>query len=218
MFQLNFQTSFIKINYHEPYLTISFNNSFITTAGKIVIVNEKSKGIDLVITNAFGIAKTSEIILMARNEITLKQIKNNLQAVCLNTRFSYWADDITDIESMITMFDIIRKSLREPNILILSVAYLHSSIQGLDVPEKKLNRSFDVNFKANVSLARNFLDSQEPLSRFQIIINLTIVTAHTCQSDTSVNGSSKDAFVTWLEHVHFENLRRACTHPRSVRH
>ena len=180
----------------------------LTAAGKIVIVSGGSKGIGLAIANAFGIASASEVILVARNETTLKQIRNRLQAVCLNTRFSYWAGDITDTESMTNMFDIIRKSLGEPSILILSAAYLHSPTQGLDVPEEELDRSFDVNFKANVSLARNFLDSQEPLSGFKTIINLATVTAHTRQSDLSAYGASKGAFVTWLEHVHFEYQNR----------
>ena len=142
---------------------------------------------------------------MAWNEITLKQVRNNLQAVCFNIRFSYWAGDITDIENMIIMFDVIRKSLEKSNILIFNAAYYHSSIQRFNVFEKKLNRNFDVSFKINVSFARNFFDSQKSLSKFQIIINLTIVTVHIRQSDTSAYETNKRTFVTWLKHVHFEN-------------
>ena len=145
---------------------------------------------------------------MARNETTLKQVRNSLQAICINTRFSYWAGDITDTESMTNMFDIVRQNLGEPNILILGAAYLHSLNQGLNVPEEELDRSFDVNFKANVSLVREFLGSQEPLSGFKIIINLATGAAHTRQSNMSAYGASKGAFVTWLEHVHFENQDR----------
>ena len=219
MSQPDFQASFTKKNYHEPYPTVSPSNPSITAAGKIVIVSGGSKGTGLAIANAFGIASASEVILVARNETTLKQVRNNLQAVCLNTRFSYWAGDITDTESMTNMFDIIRKSLGEPNILILGAAYLHSLTQGLDVPEEELDRSFDVNFKANVSLARMFLDSQKSLSGFKTIINLATVAAHTRQSNMSAYGASKGAFVTWLEHVHFENqdrLRVFNLHPSIV--
>ena len=128
MSQLDFQASFTRKNYHESYPTVSSCNLSITTAEKIVIVSERSKDIGLIITNAFGIARASEIILMARNKITLKQIKNNFQAFCLNNKLLYCAVDYTNIESMIIMFDIIRKNLKELSILILNAAYFHSSI------------------------------------------------------------------------------------------
>ena len=94
------------------------------------------------------------------------------------------------------MFDIVRQNLKESNILILDAAYFHSLNQRLNVPEKELNRSFDVNFKANVSFVREFLGSQEPLSGFKTIINLTIVAVHTRQSNMSAYGASKETFVT----------------------
>ena len=219
MSQPEFQASFTRKTYHEPYPTVSPSNPSVTAAGKIVIISGGSKGVGLAIANAFGVASASEVILVARNETTLKQVRNSLQAICINTRFSYWAGDITDTESMTNMFDIVRQNLGEPNILILGAAYLHSLNQGLNVPEEELDRSFDVNFKANVSLVREFLGSQEPFSGFKTIINLATVAAHTRQSNMSAYGASKGAFVTWLEHVHFENqdrLRVLNLHPGIV--
>ena len=64
---------------------VSPSNPSITAAGKIVIVSGGSEGIGLAIANAFEIASASEVILVARNETTLKQVRSSLQAVCLNT-------------------------------------------------------------------------------------------------------------------------------------
>lgn len=206
--QSKFQAFFIRKNYHEFYSTVLFNSFFVTIAGKIVIISEKFKSVDFVIINAFKVANAFEIILMARNEIIFKQMKNSLQAICINIKFSYWVDDITNIKNIINMFNIVRQNLKKSNILIFGAAYLHSLNQRLNVLQKKLNRSFNVNFKVNVNFVQEFLDSQKSLSRFKIIINLTIVTTYIRQSNMSTYGTNKETFVIWLKHVHFENQNK----------
>lgn len=81
-------------------------------------------------------------------------------------------------ENMIKMFDFVRKHLKKSNILIFCASYLHTLKIRLDILEKELNRSFDLNFKINVNLVRKFFDSVKKNTKTKIIINLSITTIH----------------------------------------
>ena len=109
--------------------------------------------------------------------------------------------DITDSNAIAKVFQSIRDNLGEPNVLILYAAYLHSLKTALDLPENELNQSFEVNFKANVNLVRQFFDSKE-YDHVKIVINVSTVAAHTQQPTMSAYSASKLALIHWLEHVH----------------
>lgn len=205
MSQSAFQTSFTSKNHHHYYDAIFPGNPSVTAVGRIVIISGGSRGIGLAIANAFGIATALTIILMARDETNLKIAKCKLEEVCTKTKFFYWVGDITNAKSMTEMFDFIRKTLGEPHILVLSAGYLHSQTNELDVPDEEMNRSIDVNFKANVSLVQKFFDPLKQTSEPKIIINVSTVAAHMRQLNMSAYGGSTGAFVTWLDHVQFEN-------------
>jgi short-subunit dehydrogenase len=69
-----------------------------------------------------------------------------------------------------------------------------------------------VNFKVNVDLVWMFFDSLKEFLKSKIIINLSIVAAHTRQMNMSTYEASKGALIIWLEHVHFENLNKLRVH------
>ncbi len=212
MFQSNLKILFTRNNHRKFYSAISFDDSFIAAVKKIIVVIEKSKDLELVTTNAFEMTKTSHVVLIARDEIILIKAQVALKSVCICTQFSYWMSDITNAENMIKMFDFIRKHLNESSILILCASYFHTLKMRFDILEDELNRSFDLNFKIIVNLVRKFFDSMKKNTKIKIIINMSITTAHTHQLRMSTYEASKKAFITWLEHVQFENQNKLRMH------
>lgn len=212
MSQPDLETSFTKKSHREPYPAVSPGNPAITAVGKIVVVIGGSKDIGLAIANAFGIASASHVVLVARNSTSLISAENSLSEVCIKTTFSSWSGDITNEQSMTDMLSSVRENLGEPDILVLSAAYLHSLKMALYVPEDELKRSFDVNFTANVSLVRKFFNPLKESSRPKIIINVATMAAHVRQMHMFAYGASKGAFVNWLEHIHFENQDKLRIH------
>lgn len=220
MAQPNLEVSFTKKYHREQYAAVSPKNPDITAAGKIVIITGGSKGIGYAIANAFGMAKASATILLARSQMDLHEAHTLLENSFVNTTFCYCPVDITDSKSMTSVFDSIRVKVGEPNILVLGAAYLHPLKAALDVPNEELDRSFDVNFKANVRLVRNFFDPMKQYPKTKILINVSTVAAHTWQSQMSAYGASKAALINWLEHIQFENqdrLRIHHMHPGIIR-
>lgn len=99
-----------------------------------MIITGGSKGIGYAITNAFGIAKASAIVLLARNRTALEQAHTILTNVFVNTIIYFAAVDITNRKHMNRVFENLRSQLGEPNVLVLCAAYLHPLTAGLDVP------------------------------------------------------------------------------------
>ena len=204
MAQPDLEVSFTK-KYREPYAAVSPKNHDITAAGKIVIITRGSKGIGYTIANAFGMAKASAIVLLPRNQTDLHEAHTLLENSFVNTTFCYCPVDITDSKSTTSVFDSILVKVGEPNFLVLVAAYLHPLKAALDVSNEELDRSFDVNFKANVRLVRNFFDPMKQYSETKTLINMSTMASHTRQSQMSAYGASKAALIDWLEHIHFEN-------------
>ena len=181
------------------------NNPAITAKGKIVVITGGSKGIGYAIANAFGLANASKIVLLARTRETLEEAQTLLKSIFVNTVFCYCSVDITNRKVMAGVFKSIRDTVGEPNVLILGAAYLHPLKAGLDISDEDLDRSFDVNFKANVNLVRIFFDPRTRYSETKIIINVSTVAAHMQQPNMSAYGASKAAFVHWLNHAQAEH-------------
>ena len=212
MSQPDLHTSFTKNTYRQIYSEVAPNNPAITANGKIVIIAGGSKGIGRTIANAFGTANAMAVVLLARNKTDLEDAKNLLNSIFDKTIFCYCSVDITNSNAIAKVFQSIRDNLGEPNVLILCAAYLHSLKTALELPEKELDQSFEVNFKANVNLVRQFFDPKKEYDHVKIIINVSTVAAHTQQSTMSAYGASKAALVHWLEHVHVENSDRLRVH------
>lgn len=204
--QSDLKASFTKESDHQIYPAVTPNNPAITTKGKIVVIAGWSKGIDYAIANAFGIANASKIVLLTRTKETLKEAQTLLKSIFVNTVFCYCSVDITNRKIMADVFESIRDKVGEPNVLVLSAAYLHPLKAGLDISDEDLDRSFDVNFKANINLVRIFFDSRTQYSETKILINVSAVAAHTQQPNMSAYGASKAAFVHWLDHAQAEHL------------
>ena len=145
-------------------------------------------------------------MLLARTKETLKEAQTLLKSIFVNTVFCYCSVDITNRKIMADVFESIRDKVGEPNVLVLSAAYLHPLKAGLDISDEDLDRSFDVNFKANINLVRIFFDPRTQYSETKILINVSAVAAHTQQPNMSAYGASKAAFVHWLDHAQAEHL------------
>ncbi len=89
MSQSNLKALFTRNNHRKSYSAISLDKSLIAAVKKIVVVIQKSKNLELVTTNAFEMTKTSHVVLIARDKITLIKVQIALKSVCICTQFSY---------------------------------------------------------------------------------------------------------------------------------
>ena len=133
-------------------------NPAITADGKIVIITGGSKGIGYAIINAFGIANASAIVLLARNKAAFEKVKILLNSIFVNTIFCHCPVNITNSMVMNNVFRFIRDNLEKPNVLVFGAAYFHPLKTGFEVAQEKLDRSFNVNFNANINLVYYFFD------------------------------------------------------------
>lgn len=212
MFQSDLETSFTQKTHRQIYFEVAFDNPAITADGKIVIIAEESKGIDHAIANAFGTANATAVVLLARNKTDLKNAKTLLKSVFNNTVFCYCSVDIINSIAVAAVFHSIRATFEESNVLILCAAYLHLLKSALDLSADEMDRSFEVNFKANVNFVRQFYNPEEEYDQIKILINMSTVAAHTQQSNMSAYDASKTTLVHWLKHVHVENHDRLRVH------
>ena len=208
MSQSDLHTSFIKNIYRQIYFEMAFNNSAITVNDKIVIIVEEFKDIDRIIVNVFDTANAMTIVFLARNKTDLEDVKNLLNSIFDKIVFCYCSVNIINSNAIAKIFQSLRDNLEEPNVLILCAAHFHLLKTALELFEKELNQSFEVNFKANVNFVRQFFDSKKEYDHVKIDINMSIVTAHTQQFIMSIYDASKATLVHWLEHVHVENSDR----------
>ena len=212
MSQPDLETSFTKKSHRQIYSEVAPDNPAIAADGRIVIIAGGSKGIGHAIANAFATANATAVVLLARNQTDLEDAKTLLKSLFDNTVFCYCPVDITDSSAVAGVFQTIRATLGEPNILILCAAYLHLLKPALDLPADEVDRSFEMNFKANVNLVHQFYNPKKDYEQIKILINVSTVAAHTQQPNMSAYGASKAALVHWLEHVHVENQNRLRVH------
>lgn len=212
MSQSYLETSFTQKTHRQIYFEVAPDNPAITADGKIVIIAEESKGIDHVIANDFETANATAVVLLARNKTDLEDAKTLLKSVFTNTVFCYCPVDITNSIVVAAVFYSICVTLGESNVLILCGAYFHLLKLTLDLSANEMDQSFEVNFKANVNLVRQFYNPEEEYNQVKILINMSVVAAHTQHFNMSAYDASKAALIYWLEHVHVENHDRLRVH------
>ena len=195
MSQSDLKASFANKNHRQIYSAVASENSAITVKSKVIVITERSKGIDYVIANVFGIANAFVIMLLTKTKNILKKAHTLLKNIFVNIVFCYCSMNIINRKIVIDVFKFIRDKMKKSNILILDATYFHSLKIGLDIFDEDLNRNFDVNFITNVNFVRIFFDPKTQYSEIKILINVSIVAAHTQQFNMSIYDVNKAAFV-----------------------
>ncbi|KAL8997836.1 MAG: hypothetical protein Q9169_003009 [Polycauliona sp. 2 TL-2023] len=198
---------FTKKVHKTSYPAISPTNPALSAKGKTVVVTGGSGGIGSAICTAFAEAGASNLIIVSRREGPLCELSIELGKRYPKTDIRIQASSTTDAAATKHIFNSLRGSSLEPDILVLCAASKCTQGPILSIPEQELQRDFDTNVTANLNWVRHFLqpDIIGTYVSNKKIINVSSCSAHMILPQRGSYGASKESFVHLLAHVQHDH-------------
>ena len=227
MSQPSFRKSFTRAYRSRPYAEISPTHPTVSAKGKTVVVTAGHTGIGYAIASNFATAGASNIIIVGRRNAILRAAAEKLSSSHPTRRFHSFAVSITEEAEIEDMFESIRHTIAEPDILITSAAYFASDMTGAgkvaSTPLKEMRASFETNVVGNLSLVQEFLGSATQDDIEKTIIDVSTCTIHMYMPQAAgAYSTSKLAFTKLLTVLQAEarmagkKLRVHSFHPGAV--
>lgn len=194
--------SFTKAYHRAPYNAITPSNPNLSAAGKTIVITGGAGGIGKAMSAAFVEAGAAAIMLIGRNESSLKQAQAALSGT-ESTRISYTPADTTDVEAIEKALSTTIMLYGKIDVLINNAGYMdeHKPLAETDLDDYW--RSFELNVKGPVVTTRAFLKVAQPGAS---IINVSSSAAVMPYVPTvSAYSGSKLAVAKIMECVHNEH-------------
>jgi len=194
--------SFTKTHHRAPYDAIAPRNPALSAAGKTIVVTGGGGGIGRAISAVFVEAGAAAIMLIGRNESSLKQAQAALSGI-QSTRISCSSADITDPVAIEQAFSTAIKLYGKIDVLDNNAGYLdeHKALTESDL--NNYWHCFEINVKGPVVTTRGFLKVAQLGA---IIINIFSSSAAIPFVPTiSEYSGSKLAVSKIMDCVHHEN-------------
>jgi NAD(P)-dependent dehydrogenase (short-subunit alcohol dehydrogenase family) len=196
--------SFTKTHHRAPYDAIAPSNPTLSAAGKTIVITGGGGGIGRAISAAFVEAGAAAIMLIGRNESTLKQAQTEATLSDKNsTWISYTSADITDPAAIEQAFSTTIKLYGRIDVLVNNAGYMDEHKALFESNLDDYWHSFEINVKGPVVTTRAFLKVAQPGAN---IINISSSSAVIPLVPTiSAYSGSKLAVSKIMECVHHEN-------------
>ncbi|KAJ3951034.1 hypothetical protein N0V92_012562 [Colletotrichum tropicale] len=212
--------SFIKSEHYETYPGVSPTLVREEFSGKTVLLTGGGSGIGTTMACSFAEANVAELILMGRNESTLRDTAENLAAEFVNLRVSIHVGSVSNQDDVAAAFS---KMERSPDILVNNAGYLPEPDIFVDADLKDWWQAFETNVFGTAVVTQAYLRHRRGhrASTPRVVININTRAAH----DTSMPGlsgysSSKAAILRMAEVIAIEipasEARVISLHPGAV--
>jgi NAD(P)-dependent dehydrogenase (short-subunit alcohol dehydrogenase family) len=194
--------SFTKTHHRAPYDAIAPRNPALSAAGKTIVVTGGGGGIGRAISAVFVEAGAAAIMLIGRNESSLKQTQAALSGI-KSTRISYSSADITDPVAIEQAFSTAIRLYGKIDVLVNNAGYLDEHKALAESDPNDYWHCFEVNVKGPVVTTQAFLKVTQPGAT---IINISSPSAVIpLVPSISAHSGSKLAVSKIMECVHHEN-------------
>lgn len=204
--------SLIQEWHNETYPSISPSRPELSVSGKTVVVTGGGSGIGARMVQSFGEVGASRIIITARREQNLKDVKAKIEATFPKTKVDYYVGDIANEVDVKTAADQIDKW----DVMVLNAGYLAKREVVVKADFKEWWRGFEVNIKGAFLTLQAFTPTA---SEGATIIGLStgVVTFSSEMAQTASSyAASKIGFNKLIEIFAAENphLNVKAFHPR----
>ncbi len=194
--------SFTKAYHRAPYDAISPKSPALSMAGKVIVITGGGGGIGRAISAAFVEAGAAAIMLVGRNESSLKEAQAAISGKS-PTSISYSPADTADPMAIEQVFSTSIKLYGKIDVLVNNAGYMdkHKSLAESDLTDYW--NCFEVNVKGPIVTTQAFLKVAQPGAT---IINISSSAAVIPFVPTiSAYSGSKIAVSKIMECVHHEN-------------
>ncbi|KAF2093258.1 NAD(P)-binding protein [Rhizodiscina lignyota] len=197
--------SFTPTYHTKPYAQISASNPHLSCKGKVAFITGGGRGIGRSIARAFAIAG-AKVFIIGRSEASLKDTWEELSKVNESSDpadAAYMAADACDRAAVKSALDAAMRLFGSIDILVNNAGYLDANRSIVDSDFDDYWRCYEVNVKAGIIIAQEFLHLAQPGATY---INISSGAAHIPYiQNFSAYSSSKMAFARIVEFMQGEN-------------
>ncbi|MCJ1304224.1 hypothetical protein MMC08_007036 [Hypocenomyce scalaris] len=221
MFDVPSPFEFTKTFHKVPYPAIDPSRPEVSAAGKILFVTGGGTGIGRAIIEAFATAGAAQVILIGRRQNIIEGTAAELSKAFPGTKFHGFPGSVSDQDGITKLFETVRETIGEPNILVTSAADQPGNVKVLEMPHERIIEAFNTNVFGNLNVVRQFCKGLTPESKTdKIILEVSSSAVHRCYKGASIYTSSKTAFMRLTQQVQGEfwntGLRVHSFHPGTI--
>ncbi|MCJ1301264.1 hypothetical protein MMC08_004063 [Hypocenomyce scalaris] len=221
MFDVPSPFAFTKTFHKVPYPSIDPTRPELAAVGKILFVTGGGTGIGRAIIESFATAGAAQVILIGRRQNVVETTAAELSESFPKTKFHGFARSVSDQEGITKLFETIRETIGEPNILVTSAADNPGNVKVLEVPHEQIVEAFHTNVFGTLNVVRQFLKGLTPESKTdKIILEVSTSAVHRCYKGASIYTAGKTSLMRLMQHVQGEfwdtGLRVHSFHPGTI--
>ncbi|RDW61340.1 hypothetical protein BP5796_11232 [Coleophoma crateriformis] len=218
MSQPDFLNHFTKTYHKAPYDAISPDLPALSYSGKTVLITGAGTGVGFSTATAFAQAHASNLILLGRREAKLQEAKAKLEADSTGVKVHIFAVSINDAAALAKVFDEIKKTIGQIDIVVQSAINAQRPYALDAVPEAFLTETFNSVMLGSLNILKLFhaSDERDP-AREKVFVNISSCAAHCNTPGLIPYGSLKAAMAVFLQHYQTQfadtGLRIHSLHP-----